>query len=417
RACRFPHWLAFGPATKYELLPPDTASTFAPESYEFVPFVKFPGHPPPPPCPYLTDFVGKVITLGKPNHVSRGSGFAPVQTIVVVDSSGLEVEVSLWSELSNVLDADTIPLDDMSNPVIVAFLGFQIRTYMGKITSSSGLASRIIQDPLHPAAESLRVHFAGQQRSVRCIVPKFDSLEKLAKHVQESYRTLRELDEMYIAAGDSCSSVVVPYGSDFWCKKHDTVPSAAVAHRYRLKLLVSDSTSASTFLLLGHVAGRIMPIPASELAVAYSDDYGAPRPPLQMMIGQKVVFGVHLPRHFHVTSYEDFRISKIWGLNMPRAQLLAQLPPLRLPQRTPSPPSRHETPIPSDPAYVPHFPTYSKVSPVPKPNPIESSSVPRYLMLPLWTAALLFSHHVPFGLLPTCFSQLQYQSLNSCWYT
>ncbi|CAN0881795.1 hypothetical protein LINGRAHAP2_LOCUS14436 [Linum grandiflorum] len=53
-----------------------------------------------------------------------------------------------------------------------------------------------------------------------------------------------------------------------------------------------------------------MPIPASELAVAYSDDYGAPRPPLQMMIGQK-------------------------GLNMPRAQLLAQLPPLRLPQRTP----------------------------------------------------------------------------------
>ncbi|CAN0881794.1 hypothetical protein LINGRAHAP2_LOCUS14436 [Linum grandiflorum] len=220
----------------------------------------------------------------------------------------------------------------MSNPVIVAFLGFQIRTYMGKITSSSGLASRIIQDPLHPAAESLRVQcvtacflfprvnglsvhptihdrlllfpsFAGQQRSVRCIVPKFDSLEKLAKHVQESYRTLRELDEMYIAAGDS--------------------------------LLVSDSTSASTFLLLGHVAGRIMPIPASELAVAYSDDYGAPRPPLQMMIGQKVVFGVHLPRHFHVTSYEDFRISKIWGLNMPRAQLLAQLPPLRLPQRTP----------------------------------------------------------------------------------
>ncbi|CAN0920354.1 hypothetical protein LINGRAHAP2_LOCUS31999 [Linum grandiflorum] len=198
----------------------------------------------------------------------------------------------------------------MSNPVIVAFLGFQIRTYMGKTTTSSGMASRIIQDPLHPAAESLRVQcvtacslfphvnglsahltihdrlllfpsFAGQERSVRCSVPKFDSPEKLTKHVQESYRTILELDGMYIAIGDS--------------------------------LLVSDSTSTSTFVLLGHAANRIMPNPASELVVAYPDDYGAPPPPLQMMIGQKVVFGVHLPRHVHASSYEDFKISKILG--------------------------------------------------------------------------------------------------------
>ncbi|CAN0873687.1 hypothetical protein LINGRAHAP2_LOCUS10446 [Linum grandiflorum] len=315
RACRFPHWLSLGLAVKYELLPPDTTSAFARESYEFLPFAKFPGRL--PPCPYLT----------------------------------------------------------------------------GKTTASSGLASRIIQDPLHPAAESLRVQcvtacslfrhvnghsvhptihdrllffpsFAGQQGSVRYIVPKFDSPEKLTKHVQELYRIIRELDEMYVAAGDSC-------------KKHDTVPSAVVAHRYRLKLLVSDSTSTSTFVLLGHAADRIMPIPASELVVAYPDDYGAPPPPLQIMIGQKVVFGVHLPHRVHASSYEDFRISKILGLNMPRAQLLAQLPPPRLPQRTPSPPSRHETPIPPDPAYVPPVPTYFEVSAVPNSDPIESSSLPR----------------------------------------
>ncbi|CAN0881423.1 hypothetical protein LINGRAHAP2_LOCUS14232 [Linum grandiflorum] len=233
---------------------------------------------------------------------------------------------------------------------------------MCKTTVSSGLASWINENPLHPAAESLRAHFAGQERSIRYIVPKFDTPEKLTKHMQDSYRTIRELDEMYITAGDSepcyhcstkivrfdehqpwfyracpeCSSAVVPYGHDFLCKKHDTIPSAAAAHRYRLKVLVSDSTSKSTFVLLGHAADRIMPIPATELDVAYPDDYGAPPPPLQMMIGQKVVFCVHLPRHVHASSYEDFRISRIWGLNMPQAQLLAQLPPPRLPHRTPS---------------------------------------------------------------------------------
>ncbi|CAN0838142.1 hypothetical protein LINGRAHAP2_LOCUS2001 [Linum grandiflorum] len=223
----------------------------------------------------------------------------------------------------------------------------------------------------------------GQERSVRYIVPKFDTQEKLTKYVQESYRTIRELDEMYIAVGNSepcyrcsakivrfdehqpwfyiacpeCSSAVVPYGSAFWYKKDDTVPSAVAAHR--------------------HAADRIMPIPASELVVAYPGDYGAPPPPLQRMIGQKVVFGVHLPRHVHASSYEDFRISKIWGLNMPRAQLLAKLPPPRLPQRTPNPRSRHETPILPDPAYVPPLPTYCEGSALRNPDPIESSSLPR----------------------------------------
>ncbi|CAN0925474.1 hypothetical protein LINGRAHAP2_LOCUS34782 [Linum grandiflorum] len=249
----------------------------------------------------FVDFVGKFIAPGKSNHVSRGSGVALVKTVVVVDARG----VSLWSKLSNFLDADTIPLDDMSNPVKLLLL----------VAWRVGLSkTRCIRRPeslrvhcvtaysLFPHVNGLLVHptihdrlllfpsYAGQQHSVRYIVPKFDSPKKLAKHVQESYHTIRELDEMYIAVGDSLSH----------CKKHDTVPAAAAAHS---------------------------------------------------------LFN--------------------WGLNMPRAQLLAQLTPPHLPQRTPSPPSRHETPIPPDPAYVPPVPTYSEVSALPNPDPIESSSLPR----------------------------------------
>ncbi|CAN0897201.1 Replication protein A 70 kDa DNA-binding subunit E, partial [Linum grandiflorum] len=387
RACRFPHWLTLGPAAKYELLPPEVGASFKPESYEFVPFAQLSGRL--PPCAYLTDFVGKVIGIGKPNHVPRGSGVAPVQTVVVIDASGLEVEVSLWSELSNVLDPDSIPLDDVSNPVIVAFLSFQIRPYMGSVRFLLCFHCRI----------------AGRERSVRYIVPKFDTPEKLKKHMQDSYRTIHELEEMLAAAGDpepcyrcsaeiigfddhqpwfykacpDCSSAIVPYGADFWCKKHDTVLSAAITYRYRLKLFVSDSTSKTTFVLLGHAADRIIPISASELALAYPEPCGPLPQTLQMMIGQTVVFGVHLPRNAHANSYEDFRVSKMWGLNLPRAQLLAQLPAPRVPYRTPSPPSRHETPIPPDPAYVPPIPTYRVESHLPSPDPVLSTPLPRYL--------------------------------------
>ncbi|CAN0900852.1 hypothetical protein LINGRAHAP2_LOCUS21070 [Linum grandiflorum] len=78
-----------------------------------------------------------------------------------------------------------------------------------------------------------------------------------------------------------------------------------------------------------------MPISASELALAYPADYGPLPPTLQLMVGQKLIFGVHLPRQRLNNPYDDFRISKIWGLNMPRAQILAQLPPPPVPYRTP----------------------------------------------------------------------------------
>ncbi|CAN0907960.1 hypothetical protein LINGRAHAP2_LOCUS25074 [Linum grandiflorum] len=249
RACRFRHWLALGPATKYELLPPDVGAAFKPESYEFVPFAQFPGRL--PPCPYLTEL------------------------FVLFYSNGLEIEVSLWYELSNVLDADNIPLDDMSAPVIVAFLSFQIRPYMGKTTASSGLASRVLPAPLHPSAESLRAQYI--------------------------------------------------------------TTSSFFSHPFSLSVHPLYPSSVYPVPVLHPKNARIMSISASELALAYPD-VGGPLPhALQMMIGQKVVFGVHLPRHVHASTYKDFRISKIWGLNLPRAQLRAQLPALQLPYRTPSP--------------------------------------------------------------------------------
>ncbi|CAN0900857.1 hypothetical protein LINGRAHAP2_LOCUS21070, partial [Linum grandiflorum] len=52
RSCRFPQWLGLSPAANFELLSPEDAAAFKPESYEFVPFAKFPSRL--PPCAYLT---------------------------------------------------------------------------------------------------------------------------------------------------------------------------------------------------------------------------------------------------------------------------------------------------------------------------------------------------------------------------
>ncbi|CAN0881738.1 hypothetical protein LINGRAHAP2_LOCUS14407 [Linum grandiflorum] len=209
RACRFRHWLALGPATEYELLPPDVGAAFKPESYEFVPFAQFPGRL--PPCPYLTDYVGKVIAVGKPNHVPRGSGVALVQTVIVVDSSSGYCCIPQFPDPA--IHGFVVSLDSLQScaalKCLFGLLKFTIGLFcrLGKTTVSSGLASCVLPDPLHPSAESLRAHFASQERSVRYIVPKFDTPEKLKRHMEDSYRTIRELDEMLVAAGDSVSHV------------------------------------------------------------------------------------------------------------------------------------------------------------------------------------------------------------------
>ncbi|CAN0846072.1 hypothetical protein LINGRAHAP2_LOCUS4275 [Linum grandiflorum] len=140
-------------------------------------------------------------------------------------------------------------------------------------------------------------------------------------------------------------------------------------------LMVEDHTTEATFVLLGMTADRILPITATDLARAYPDEYGPLPPVLQLLLGQQVTFEVYLPRNVRINTYEDIRISKIRGLVIPRAQLVASLPPPP-PPRSPSPPARHDTPIPPDPTYVPPVPVGMPLSDVLPASSSASDSTP-----------------------------------------
>ncbi|CAN1811761.1 hypothetical protein LINPERHAP1_LOCUS26319, partial [Linum perenne] len=72
----------------------------------------------------------------------------------------------------------------------------------------------------------------------------------------------------------------------------------------------------------------------------------------EILVDQTVTFEVQLPRHLHANTYGDFKVSKIWGLKIPRDKILSQIPkPLPLP--LPSPNRGGQTPLPPDPRYVP----------------------------------------------------------------
>ncbi|CAN0912464.1 hypothetical protein LINGRAHAP2_LOCUS27375, partial [Linum grandiflorum] len=225
RTCRFPHWLAFTAVTKFELQPP-TDNAFTDEVLEYVPLGKFPSRM--PPCAYVTNFVVKLIIVGKLNYIDMPSGASPVQNITVVDAR-LMFPCGR-SELSSVIDADTVVLDDVANPSIVAFAGFWVHLYHGKGTTSSTLCSRVFLDPTDSYAEKLRTNyliflfFTLNARPITYVPPKFDIPEKLKQHLQALVRTVEELLTMYVAGGDALMGLPTG-GSD-----HDIVLTEDVVY-------------------------------------------------------------------------------------------------------------------------------------------------------------------------------------------
>ncbi|CAN1142594.1 hypothetical protein LINPERHAP2_LOCUS13163 [Linum perenne] len=277
------------------------------------------------------DFVGKVIGGGQPNHVQRHTFVASVQNLIVTNERGFEVKVSLWADLSRVVDATMFALDDESNPLIIAFGAFRITSFSGQIEARSCTASRISLRPTDHRSEQLRALYAphfyfminvvasvnsvscqtskspsfiASPRAINYVPPKFDTPEKLQHHVRESYRSLQDLLDLYAAGGDSepryrctalikkienhtkwwyqacphCFKAVAPNHDNFWCTVHESVLAADVQYKYRLKLIVSDSTTEESFILLGMTAEKLLPISAAELIIDNLPVPIAPRP-------------------------------------------------------------------------------------------------------------------------------------------
>ncbi|CAN1165845.1 Replication protein A 70 kDa DNA-binding subunit B, partial [Linum perenne] len=378
RTSVFPHCLDLTPTTQFALQPPKHPP-FHCDKFHYVEFEDL-GDRLHPPCSYLTDFVGKLVIGGAPNHVQRPGAVARVQNLTIANERGIELVVSLWADLSNLVDATTLALDSSANPIIIAFGAFRITKFSGKVSATSCTASRVCLQPSDRRATLIRSHFTVSPRPLTCVAPKFDSPEKLKHHVQESYRTLTELVALFAAADESdtryrctatikgfeswapwyyhacphCYKAVAPNHADFWCSEHESILATNVHYKFRLKIIVSDSLAEATFVLLGMAAERIMPIPAFELVRAYPADCGRLPEAITFIIGQTVDFEVQLPKFTHSNPFGDFKICTISGLHIPRADLIKRLPPVIEP---PGSPVSHNTPMPGDPEYVPPVPT------------------------------------------------------------
>ncbi|CAN1164340.1 hypothetical protein LINPERHAP2_LOCUS25522 [Linum perenne] len=200
-----------------------------------------------PPCSYLTR---ELVIGGAPNHVQRPGAVARVHNLTIANERVFELVVSLWVDLSNLVDATTLALDSSANPIIIAFGAFRITKFSGKVSATSCTASRVCLQPSDRRATLIRSHFTVSPWPLTCVAPKFDSLEKLKHHVQESYCTLTELVALFATADESdtryrCTATIK--GFESWARGI-TMLAHTATRLLRLTMLISGAPSMNQSL-------------------------------------------------------------------------------------------------------------------------------------------------------------------------
>ncbi|CAN1184478.1 Replication protein A 70 kDa DNA-binding subunit E [Linum perenne] len=201
RTSLFRHCLDLTPTTQFILQQP-TTPPFCVDSLQYFEFEDFAGRVHPP-FPYLTDFVGKIVSAGEPNYVQQPGSVACLQNLTISNERGFEVVVSLWGDLAQVVDANALTIVGASNSGVIAFAAFRITQFSGKVGATSCSASRVCLHPSDCRSDQLRSFFAATPRPVTYVPPKFSTPEKLQTHVRESYRTVHDLLALYESGSDS----------------------------------------------------------------------------------------------------------------------------------------------------------------------------------------------------------------------
>ncbi|CAN1217755.1 Replication protein A 70 kDa DNA-binding subunit C, partial [Linum perenne] len=363
RAASYPRYLQLTPATTFmEVLEP--GAEFVQDSFEFVPFDQLMSRL--PPFAYLSDVVGRLVSISEPDHLSTVGGFAKKQSIIISNDSGVDLPVTLWGSFCAFLVPGDLMLASLSGPVVLAFGGMLVTSFRGQLSIASSSATRISVAPKveHPLAIAvlvvslpffvLRFEVLINGSSVSqfdVLRAKFPDLGSLEEHVRASFRTISQLHDLahssapdenryrcratvqsidgedrwcYLAC-KSCTRAVAPVDGKFWCDRHELLDSGDTTYCYKIHLRVSDPTAEATFLLLGYSADAIMPLSAAELRHAFPCDGPNFPPQIEMFRNLELTFEVQQPGRPCPGTFVDFRVNKIFdlpssfGLRKPRS--------------------------------------------------------------------------------------------------
>ncbi|CAN0920742.1 hypothetical protein LINGRAHAP2_LOCUS32220 [Linum grandiflorum] len=126
RCSSFQRMLSLSLTTSFYLISKPSPDFFL-EAFEFVRFANLLSRI--YPCSYLTDIIGHLESVSKPDHVDSPSGITATQKVVLDDVDGLTLTVTLWADFAAILDPPALLKEDAHDPVVITFGGLIVQSF------------------------------------------------------------------------------------------------------------------------------------------------------------------------------------------------------------------------------------------------------------------------------------------------
>ncbi|CAL1388565.1 unnamed protein product [Linum trigynum] len=195
---------------------------------------------------------------------------------------GQRVSITLWNELTAVLDRPALIQADSIEPVIVGVGG----AHAGEYSCSSSSGTRIVISPRIPGAYSLAAFFGGSRVPVADLPVKFATPGDAVADAERRTRTIAELLDLHHGGASvdekhRCGGIVRSVESRSPC--------------YKIQLTLRDATDEAPFIIFGPCGNNLVLTSAQLLAQRYPHRSGQLPPELEALLGQFVRFEVKLP--------------------------------------------------------------------------------------------------------------------------
>ncbi|CAL1413724.1 unnamed protein product [Linum trigynum] len=247
RACSFDLIIELSATTIFQAcsLP---AAEFPTDSFEVVPYSELSNRS--GDNRILADVVGRLHSISGIDHQVTNHGSTPKQVLVLKNAQGQRVSITLWNELTAVLDRPALIQADSIEPVIIGVGGLMVgRLIAGEYSCSSSSGTRIVVSPRIPEAYSLAAFFGGSRVPVADLPVKFTTPGDAVADAERRTRTIAELLDLHYS-GASVDEKHRCGG------KNRSVDSRSPC--YKIQLTLRDATDEAPFIIFGPCGNNLV---------------------------------------------------------------------------------------------------------------------------------------------------------------
>ncbi|GMN72125.1 hypothetical protein TIFTF001_052794 [Ficus carica] len=303
----------------------------------------------------LSDVIGRLISIKGVEESNVGNRVVKRRNLTIQNIREESLSITLWGEIGENFDENAV--QQMSEPVIIAFTAMATKQYLGGLYVASTSATSFYFEPTIAESEKIKRRFSHSIQGIDFITPSTEKpvtleeqktmnrlmiaeLRCLDPYQNQDQKfttkaTITQIDAQqgwFYNACPRCYRRVRQSGTSWWCDTHAYLTTIPITW-YKINARIEDSTGGINIVMLGKTVQSLVNKACSILTIqeGYTDPNTIP-PLIDQLKGMSKIFLIQFrPRG----AFIDATVVKTFDDD--ESQMLLPAPPVQSPKHIPQP--------------------------------------------------------------------------------